>query len=664
LPAPICYNGTSFTIDLVADAAATATILPATFKVEPIASLGTAAYQNGSTFTLNAAGTYRLYIRDGNGCVAFVDYVVYPQLELIPTLTKVLDCSGTPNATIALNTTGGNTTPAANYIYEVNFNGGGFVAATTPYSAAAPGTYEFRVTDANNATICQATATIVLDPIPATVIATPIVTNVSCNGGTDGTITINVTSGVGPYEYSLSDGVTTTAFTTNNTFTGLVAGTNYVVTVRNDRDCLETTSPITITEPDPLTATATAAANTTCSTTTLITVAASQGTPSTVGTGYTYSFNGLSFTADNTFTVNNGPLATTTTIVVRDANNCTFTLPSVVTPAFTPPTDLSFAITTEPTCPANTATVQVTVTGGLGTPAFEIISPATATGNISGATSGQFTLLAPGDYIFRVTDDNGCTRDELFTVDPVTPIAIVGALVNDITCNPANGTTNNGSASFTVTGFSTTGNYSINVTSVPVGLPFTQLPLVGDEITLTDLQAGTYTVTVRDNTTLCEAFDDITITLPNPIIFTPTASKVYCTEDDSDITVGTVTGGTGVYEYAAVPASSTAPTLYSNIPVLSVDTVNGTVLTWDVYVRDANGCVGIVPVTIVNDAEPTISDPATQCYTGTPLIVDLDAVTTTYNGVKIYTLDGSVVAGPTVTLNGPGTYVLGIRDDN
>jgi hypothetical protein len=29
----------------------------------------------------------------------------------------------------------------------------------------------------------------------------------------------------------------------------------------------------------------------------------------------------------------------------------------------------------------------------------------------------------------------------------VTSIAIVGALVNDITCNAANGTTNNGSAS-------------------------------------------------------------------------------------------------------------------------------------------------------------------------------------------------------------------------
>jgi hypothetical protein len=43
------------------------------------------------------------------------------------------------------------------------------------------------------------------------------------------------------------------------------------------------------------------------------------------------------------------------------------------------------------------------------------------------------------------------TYQELFTIADVTPIAIVGALVNDITCNAANGTTNNGSASFTVT---------------------------------------------------------------------------------------------------------------------------------------------------------------------------------------------------------------------
>jgi hypothetical protein len=60
-----------------------------------------------------------------------------------------------------------------------------------------------------------------LDPIPATITTTPVVTNVICNGESNGTITINVTSGVGP-RIQLFDGVTATAFTTNNTFTGLV----------------------------------------------------------------------------------------------------------------------------------------------------------------------------------------------------------------------------------------------------------------------------------------------------------------------------------------------------------------------------------------------------------------------------------------------------------
>ena len=667
--APICYDGNPFTITF------SGTVDPAVVGA-PTYSVNGSAFQNSPSFTFNAAGTYNLIIKDGNGCIDDVDYIVYPQLQLTPTLTKVLDCTGTPNAIITLNTIGGNPLPTpGNYTYAVSYNGASFAVASNPYSAAAPGSYEFRVTDANNATVCQATATIVLDPIPATVIATPVVTNVSCNGGSDGTITVTVTSGEGPYEYSLFDGVTTSPFTTNNTFTGLVAGTAYVVTVRNGRGCLQPSPSIPITQPTLLAATAAAALNTTCSNTTVITVTASGGTQSGVGTGYTYNFNSLGFTSDNTFTVNNIASPTTVTISVKDANGCILVLSNVITPALTPPTNLTFAVTTAPTCPANTATVQVTATSGLGSLDFDIISfnnvPTTlyATQTTAGSsTPASFASLPPGDYIFQVTDDNGCSHQELYTVVPVTPIAIVGALINDITCNPANGTTNNGSASFTVTGFSTTGNYSINVTSVPVGLPFTTLPAVGDVITLTGLNAGTYTVTVRDNTTLCEAFDDITITLPAAIIFAPTASKVFCTQYNSQIAVGTVTGGKGVYTYAVVAGGSLAPAagVYIKTPILSVDTVNGTVLTWDVYVRDANGCVGIESVTVVNNAAPTIVAPAAQCYTGTPLTVNLspNTITTTYNGTKIYTLNGSVIAGPTATLNGPGTYILGIRDDN
>jgi hypothetical protein len=58
--------------------------------------------------------------------------------------------------------------------------------------------------------------------------------------------------------------------------------------------------------------------------------------------------------------------------------------------------------------------------------------------------------------------------------------------------------------------------------------------------------------------------------------------------------------------------------------------------------------------------------PAAQCFEGTALTVDLspNTITTTYNGTKIYTLNGVVLASSTATFTAAGTYVLGIRDDN
>ncbi len=314
---------------------------------------------------------------------------------------------------------------------------------------------------------------------------------------------------------------------------------------------------------------------------------------------------------------------------------------------------------------STTSTVTITTTNGVGVLTYVILSPATATGNASGATSGIFTLLAPDTYTFQVTDANGCTYQESYTVAPVTPIAIVGALVNDISCDASNGTTNNGSASFTVTGFSSSGNYSIGVTSVPAALPFTQT-VAADVITLTGLSSGTYTVTVTDTTTGCTANDAVTIALPAPIVFTATASKVFCSQDVSTITVGGVTGGTGTYTYAVQLGGTVTPPAvgsYSTNAILTVDT-NLTALSWDVYVKDANGCIAMQNVSVVSDAAPTIVAPAAQCYVGTSLTTDLDLVTTTYNGTKSYTVDGIAIGTSIATFTTPGTYVLGVKDDN
>ncbi|RKS94781.1 gliding motility-associated-like protein [Flavobacterium limicola] len=652
LPATICYNGTPFTINLVTDAAASATILPATYSVNG------SAFQASPSFTFNAAGTYNLVIKDGNGCTDDVDYIVLPQLQLTPALTKVLDCNlPAPNATVTVTATGG--AGAGSYTYMIT---SGPVVNTTGvtsgiFTGLDAGTYIFETNDG----ACTASTTFVIDPIPATVLATPIVKNVSCNAGTDGEITINVTSGVGPYKYSLFDGVTSTPFQTANTFANLSAGTTYTVTVRNDRDCLETTVPITVSEPALLAATAAAAPNTTCSNTTVITVTASGGTQTGVGTGYTYNFNGLGYTSDNTFTVNNGPVATTTTISVRDANGCIVNLTDVTTPALIPPTNLTFVPTILPTCPANSETVEVRATNGVGALVFEIIEfnnaptilypSQTTAGN---TVPASFTGLPPGDYMFEVTDSNGCTYQELYTVNPVTNITVAASGTTDVTCFAAN----NGTATFTVTNFT---SYTAILT-LGSGTPV----IAGNTVSLISLAPGNYTLQVTDSTTGC--IDDVSFTITEPTLaldFTTVATNINCNVDTATITV-TPVGGTSNYKYAVVANMATAPTTYVSSNQLTVDTSSGLDMVWDVYVMDANGCVDVETVTIQTDASPTIASAvATQCPSSTGTY-DITVTATGFSPTTFqYSADGSnYQTGNIITVNAPGNYTITVKDAN
>ncbi len=137
-------------------------------------------------------------------------------------------------------------------------------------------------------------------------------TNVSCNGGTDGTATISVSGGIAPYTYDWNDGQTTA------TAVGLAAG-EYFVTV-TDALGAEFVELFLIEEPDPIEMMT--SENTTvymgyepASCTTLEVIAVIGGTAP-----YTYEWN----TGDTTTTLEVCPEETTTyTVTVTDANGCT-----------------------------------------------------------------------------------------------------------------------------------------------------------------------------------------------------------------------------------------------------------------------------------------------------------------------------------------------------
>ncbi|WP_281324468.1 T9SS type B sorting domain-containing protein [Flavobacterium sp. IMCC34518] len=656
VPTPICYNGTAFTINLVTDASATATILPATYSVNG------SAFQSSPSFTFNAAGTYNLVIKDGNGCTATVPYEVYPKLELSAAVTKVPDCTLTPNAEITLTVTGGNTNPSANYTYEVSTTGGApWTTMPTNVHSVAPvtvsTTFTFRVTDANNATICQTTTSIVLDPIPTTVFSTTE-TNVTCNGGSDGTITVNVTAGEGPYTFTLSGAGSNTTGDANGIYTGLPAGVTYVITVINAKNCPLASSPITIAAPSAITASAAVTTPLSCGTGN-VTQQATVTVTASGGTGVLeYSFDGgFNYSTVSTYTTNIPGLVS---VLVRDANGCPIAaaVTANVLP-LNPPTNMDIAGTPIYCVQQGLGDVTSTVTisnpqNGIAPFTYQIISPIAAM--IDNGTNAVFTGLAPDTYVFQITDNNGCTYQESYTVAPVTNITVAASATSNVTCFNAG----DGTATFDVSNFGGTYNYTFD------GAPFANVSTA--QLTFTNLTPVLHTLIVTDAITGCQATATVTISQPAAALdFTATATKINCNNDNATITV-VATGGTTAYKYAVVPTTAAAPvpTAYGLSNQLTVDTNSGANMVWDVYVMDANGCVDSDSVTILTDANPLITSANhTACVSATGTY-DITVIATGFNQPTFqYSADGTnYQPSNVITVNAPGNYTIYVKDAN
>lgn len=316
-----------------------------------------------------------------------------------PTLTTAnLACNGVSTGSIGLAVSGG--TPGYTYSWT---GPSSFSATTQNLSGLAAGTYNLTVTDSKNCTAASS-ATITQ---PTALSVTPTVTDVACNGGTTGAISLAVSGGTGTITYLWNDGAST------QNRTGLAAGT-YSVTVTDANACTKTQSGIVVGQPVAISASASATAISCNGGTSTITVTASGGN----GT-LTYSLNGGAYQSGNTFSGITAS-ASAYNITVKDAGGCTQTTSVTVTqPAVLA---LSTALTME-SCPGkNDGAIALTVSGG---------TPGTGyTYNWGGGVTTQNrTGLAAGTYSVTVTDANGCTASATAVItdlspNPVTPGAI------------------------------------------------------------------------------------------------------------------------------------------------------------------------------------------------------------------------------------------------
>ena len=638
------------------------------------------------TVTGLSSGFHTIYIKDANDCIDSKTITIAKPLSL--TIDPVTQPSCIVNdGSVTLNPAGGSGT----YSYTIVPSYIGQVISGNTISGLKAGLHTVTITDGGVAgTQCTTTAEFTLKA------GTPVdfdveTTNILCSSFNVGDLVDNDNSGklvvvLKPgsdnpnYTYTLtgtetfgSNAVSRPAQSTPE-FANLKAGV-YDILVTSGKGCFLSKTNFTITKPTKLTTTATVtefACNP--STNVVQSLVVTIDLPTTGTSPYQYNFDGTAtYSDDNKLTVykNTVPVSgRDISYYVIDKNGCKFTGTVHVDP-YKELTDIKF-VATAPVCPTNVFDVTLNVIGGYTTAVsgntlmakYEIISPIT----FDNGASNVFTNLVPGTYTFKATDDHGCSIERDLKVDDVIPIDIELTSSTNITCNAANGTTNNGIAIFQVSDFSTSGNYTIAVTSVPASVPAVTIPTpVNDVITLQNLQAGTHTITVIDKTTNCSKDAVVTITVPDPITFTASATNVNCNLEESTITVANVAGGTGLignYTYAAVPALAGTPTSFGSNPI-KVDT-NLTVLSWDVYVKDANGYISTkVNVPVIRDAAPVLNQPAQQCFVDADIIIDFAdaAISTTYNGTKTFTVDGLPTSN-NITFKKAGKYKIVLTDDH
>ena len=456
---------------------------------------------------------------------------------------------------------------------------------------------------------------------PAKLIAFPLsTTDPSCNSSCDGSGVVSQVGGTFPYAYSWDD----PAATPNDTAINLCAGT-YSVTVTDNNGCTAVTPPITITPPLVLTATG-SSTNITCN-------GNNNGTASVTaggGTiGYSYNWTGSPTTGQGTSAISNLTPGTYV-VTVTDANGCTATYSATITEPVV--LGLTGSQTNASCGGVCDGTATATVSGG--TAPYTYVwshGPTTTTPALTDVVS----TLCAGGYTVTVTDVNGCTKSQTYTI---TQPAVLTASITSTNVACSGGST--GAAIVAIGGG--TAAFSINWTP---GI------LVGNgTTTITNLIAGTYSVQITD-ANFCTVTSSVIITEPLPLVAAAVGTDITCNGLCNGSITSTPTGGTGPYTYSWAPGGLTTQT----ISALCAG-------TYTVTVTDFRLCTSTQAITI-NEPSAIVN-----AMSGTNLscngVCDGTATVSASGGTSPYTYSWAPGGLTTPTISGLciGTYTVTTTD--
>jgi len=176
--------------------------------------------QINATATALPVGSYAVTITDEDGCVASGDVAVGQPTDIVLQLDLTQNgCFGNTEGTAKLTATGG--TPGYTYSWPGNRTG-------ADISSLAAGAYIATVTDANGCV--KNIEAVITQPEP--LVAEVSHTDVSCFGGRNGVITVNMSGGTPGFQFSLDN----RNFNGANIMVGLRAG-QYTIYVKDAKGC-------------------------------------------------------------------------------------------------------------------------------------------------------------------------------------------------------------------------------------------------------------------------------------------------------------------------------------------------------------------------------------------------------------------------------------------
>lgn len=458
--------------------------------------------------------------------------------------------------------------------------------------------------------------------------------NISCNGLTDGWISIDATDGVAPYTYEWINSASVNIGQTSDSVTNLAADT-YVCTITDATGCQHIASSVTLTEPPVLTNGVTFS-DPTCNgdCTGSINITGGGGTPP-----YTYSQDGTTFQVPNVF--NNLCAGIYNTMVIKDANGCTLNLAAIT---LTDPAPIVITATPSDEICAGACDGSITATniGGIGTIEFDL----SGTGSFN--TSGTLTNLCAGSYQAIVRDGNNCKDSMLVTINPGYSL-IVSAGSDQTVCQ-------GGSANLTGSVLAGTGNsFSWFVSGNATIISSTQNASVSPTV------ATTYVLEVSGGPS-CIARDTVAVTIgvpddPNIVYPLATLDTVLACQSGTNLIPNITTPG-GTFSSSSVGLSLVASSGEINFNA-------STLGQYTVYYTTA-GCPAIDSVVVFvlpNPAAPTPVTPTSFTICGGTPIPTMGIDPNLTAGAILWATDASLTNIGWIGYNyTPGSVTPGLND--